>query len=118
MSFLMTVFGYLALAVSLAGVAFGVFMAASSKTRDTGKYFALWWVPGAAAASGIIMRDIVTFTIGFACFCVAGVVFAFEARASGGMKRSGSKTKKKRATRSSENTTTENEKRNYRRRAS
>lgn len=116
MSFLLTAFGYLALAVSLAGISFGVFMATNPKTRDTGKYFALWWVPGAAAASGVVMRDIVTFTIGFVCFCVAGAVFAFEARGSGGMKRSGAK--KKRGARGSERTTAENEKRNYRRRAS
>ncbi len=116
MSFLLTILGYFMLAVSLAGVAFGVFMAMNSKTRDTGKYFALWWVPGAAAASGIVMRDIVTFTVGFACFCVAGLVFAFEARRAGGMKRSS--VKKKRAGRESEQAAAENEKRNYRRRAS
>jgi hypothetical protein len=104
------------LAVSLAAIAFGVFMAINSKTRGTGKYFALWWVPGAAAASGIIMRDIVTFTISFTCFCIAGIVFAFEARGAEGTKRSS--VKKKRADRKSERTTAENEKRNYRRRAS
>lgn len=104
------------LAASLAGIAFGVFMAMNSKTSDAGKYFALWWVPGAAAASGIVMRDVVTFTIGFACFCAAGLVFAFEARRVGGAKRSS--VKKKRASRKSEQTTAENEKRNYRRRAS
>lgn len=114
----MTAFGYLALAVSLAGIAFGVFMATSLKTRDAGKYFALWWVPGAAAASGVIMRDIVTFTVGSVCFAVAGVVFAFEARRAGGARRSGSKPKKKRPSRASERTTAENERRNYRRRAS
>lgn len=104
------------LAVSVVGILFGVFMATNSKTQDVGKYFALWWVPGAAAASGIIMRDIVTFSIGIVCFFVAGVVFAFEARRSGGMKRSS--VKKKRADRKSERTTAENERRNYRRRAS
>lgn len=121
MSFLLSAFGYLVLAVSLVGIAFGVFMATSSKTRDAGKYFALWWVPGAAAASGILMRDIVTFTIGFVCFCVAGAVFAFEARKSGAAstkQRAGSRGGKKRRSRASERTTAENEKRNYRRRAS
>lgn len=116
MSFLLSVLGYLLLAVSLAAIAFGVFMALNSKTRAAGKYFALWWVPGAAAASGIVMRDIVTFTVGFVCFCVAGVVFAVEARKAGG---SGpARSRKKRPRRDSERTTAENEKRNYRRRAS
>lgn len=104
------------LAVSLAAIVFGIFMATSSKTRDAGKYFALWWVPGAAAASGIVMRDIVTFTVGFACFCIAGLVFAFEVRRAGGEKRPSAK--KKRSDRKAERTTAENEKRNYRRRAS
>lgn len=116
MSFLLTAFGYFALAACLAGIAFGVFMATSMRARDAGKYFALWWVPGAAAASGIVMRDIVTFTVGSVCFAIAGVVFMFEARAAGGEKRSSGK--KKRATRASEKTTAENERRNYRRRAS
>lgn len=94
-------------------------MAISSKTGDTGKYFALWWVPGAAAASGVIMRDIVTFTVGFACFCVAGVVFGVEARKAeiSVAKRPVSRSKKKRSSsRKSERTTEENEKKNYRRR--
>jgi hypothetical protein len=115
-SFLLTVFGYVFLALSLAGVVFGVFMAMNSKARETGKYFALWWIPGAAAASGIVMRDIVTFTIGSVCFVIAGAVFAFEARSSGASRREG--IKKKRASRASEETTAENEKRNFRRRAS
>lgn len=121
MSFLLSAIGYIFLAVSLTGIAFGIFMALNQRTRDAGKYFALWWVPGAAAASGIIMKDIVTFTIGFTCFCIAGAVFGLEARKSrgSGAIRSGSKkSKKKRGSRASERTTAENEKRNYRRRAS
>ncbi len=73
------------LLASLTGVAFGVYMAADPKTRESGKLFAVWWVPAAAAASGLFMRDVVTFTIGVLCFLVAGAVFTFEdgkARAS------------------------------------
>ena len=53
-------------------------MAADPKTRESGKLFAVWWVPAAAAASGLFMRDVVTFTIGALCFLVAGAVFTFE----------------------------------------
>ncbi len=66
------------LLASLAGVALGVYMAADPKTRGSGGLFAVWWVPAAAAASGLLMRDIVTFTIGVLCFFVAGAVFTFE----------------------------------------
>jgi phosphotransferase system glucose/maltose/N-acetylglucosamine-specific IIC component len=74
---ILTVIGTLLLLASLAGVAFGVYMAADPKTRESGKLFAVWWVPAAAAASGLFMRD-VTFTIGALCFLVAGAVFTFE----------------------------------------
>ncbi|WP_119067251.1 hypothetical protein [Rubrobacter indicoceani] len=80
MSFFLSTFGFLLLAVSLALVAFGVLMALNRKTRQSGKYFALWWVPGTAAASGIITRDSVTFTVGAICFVVAGGVFLLENR--------------------------------------
>ncbi len=75
---ILTVIGTLLLLASLAGVAFGVYMAADPKTRESGKLFAVWWVPAAAAASGMFMRDVVTFTIGTLCFLVAGAVFTFE----------------------------------------
>lgn len=113
MSFLLSVIGFVMLAASLAGIVFGVFMAISSKTSAAGKYFALWWIPGAAAASGVIMKDIVTFAIGFACFCVAGAVFGLEARRAGGAKRPVSRKKSRKA----ERTTAENEKRSQRRKA-
>lgn len=113
MNFLLSLIGFVMLAVSVLGVIFGVFMAINFKTRDAGKYFALWWVPGAAAASGVIMKDIVTFTVGFVCFCVAGAVFGFEARRSGA-KRSVSK--KKRGDRARERSTAENKKKSYRNR--
>ena len=56
-------------------------MAMEPKNRDAGRFFAVWWVPAAAAASGVLMRDVVTFTVGFLCFLVAGAVFAFHAGA-------------------------------------
>ena len=61
---------------SLAAIAFGAFMAMDPKHREAGRFFAVWWVPGAAAASGVLMRDIVTFTVGSLCFLVAGAAFA------------------------------------------
>jgi hypothetical protein len=76
--FILTAIGTLLLLASLAGVAFGAYMALDSKTRESGKLFAVWWVPAAAAASGVFMRDIVTFSVGVLCFLVAGAVFTFE----------------------------------------
>ena len=78
MSFLLTAIGTLLLLASLAGTAFGVYMAADTRTREAGKLFAIWWVPAAAAASGVLMRDVVTFVVGTLCFLVAGAVFTFE----------------------------------------
>jgi hypothetical protein len=74
----LTVIGLLLLLVSVAGIAFGVFMAADPKTRGQGTLFAVWWVPGLAAASGVLMRDVVTFAVGLLCLLVAGAVLAFE----------------------------------------
>ena len=74
----MTAIGTLLLLASFAGVAFGMYMAADTKTREAGKLFAIWCVPAAAAASGVLMRDVVTFTVGALCFLVAGAVFTFE----------------------------------------
>jgi hypothetical protein len=76
--FILTAIGTLLLLASLAGVAFGAYMALDPKTRESGKLFAVWWVPAAAAASGVFMRDVVTFSVGVLCFLVAGAVFTFE----------------------------------------
>ena len=60
------------LVVALAGVALGIYMAVDPRTRESGGLFAIWWVPVLAAASGVLMRDIVTFAVGILCFVVAG----------------------------------------------
>jgi hypothetical protein len=78
LSAVLTLVGAVLLLASLTGVAFGVYMSAEPKTRESGKLFAVWWVPAAAAASGVFMRDVVTFTIGVLCFLVAGAVFTVE----------------------------------------
>lgn len=78
MGFVLTAIGLLLLVITLAGVALGLYMAADSKTREAGWLFAVWWVPGLAAASGVLMRDVVTFTVGTLCFLVAGAVFVLE----------------------------------------
>ena len=80
MGYIVTTIGILLLLVALAGIALGIFMAVDPKTRDSGKLFAIWWVPGVAAASGVLMRDVVTFTVGVVCFVVAGAVILFEDR--------------------------------------
>jgi hypothetical protein len=77
-SFLLMVIGSLLLVISLAGVALGIYMAADIRTRGRGRLFALLWVPAVAASSGILMRDVVTFTVGLLCFLVAGTVFALQ----------------------------------------
>lgn len=78
MGSILTAIGTLLLLASVAGVAFGAYMATDPKTREPGKLFAIWWVPAAAAASGVFMRDVVTFAVGTLCFLVAGAVFTFE----------------------------------------
>ena len=82
MGFVLTAIGLLLLAISLAGIALGLFMAVDTKTREGGWLFAVWWVPGLAAASGVLMRDVVTFTVGTLCFLVAGAVFVLEGDSS------------------------------------
>lgn len=72
MSFVLTTIGLLLLVVALAGVALGIYMAVDPRTRESGGLFAIWWVPVLAAASGVLMRDIVTFAVGILCFVVAG----------------------------------------------
>ena len=66
------------LVVALGGIGLGIYMAVEPKTRASGKLFAIWWVPGLAATSGILMRDVVTFTVGLICFLIAGAVMVFE----------------------------------------
>ena|SRR5215210_143843 len=82
MGFVLTATGLLLLVITLSGVALGLYMAADSKTREGGWLFAAWWVPGLAAASGVLMRDVVTFTVGTLCFLVAGAVFVLEGDSS------------------------------------
>jgi hypothetical protein len=77
-TFILTAIGLLLLVVALAGIGLGIYMAVETKTRASGKLFAIWWVPGLAAASGVLMRDVVTFTVGLICFLVAGAVMVFE----------------------------------------
>ena len=77
-SFVLTVIGFLLLVISLAGVALGLYMAADGKTRRRGRLFAIIWVPAVAASSGVVMHDVVTFTVGLLCFLVAGTVFALQ----------------------------------------
>ena len=84
----MTLLGILLLLFFLAGIGLGVFMATNSNTRQVGWMFALWWVPGAAAAVGVLVRDLVTFTVGAVCFLVAGVAFLLKSLS---MRRSQSK---------------------------
>ena len=78
MSFVLTAIGLLLLAISLAGMALGLYMAADRRTRSRGKLFAILWVPALAASSGVLMRDIVTFTVGLLCFLIAGTVFVLQ----------------------------------------
>ena len=78
MNLILTAIGILLLLVSLAGTLFGVYMATDPKTRGQGTLYAIWWVSGVAAASGVLMRDVVTFAVGLLCLLVAGVVLAFE----------------------------------------
>jgi hypothetical protein len=77
-SFILTAIGSLLLVAALAGIGLGIYMAVEPKTRASGKHFAIWWVPGLAAASGVLMRDVVTFTVGLICFLIAGSVMLFE----------------------------------------
>jgi hypothetical protein len=78
MGVILTVIGLMLLVVALAGIGLGVYMAVEPKTRASGKLFAIWWVPGLAAASGVLMHDVVTFTVGLICFFIAGAVMVFE----------------------------------------
>ncbi|CAN5865013.1 hypothetical protein BH23ACT11_BH23ACT11_11540 [soil metagenome] len=79
MGVILTILGTLLLLVFLAGIGLGLYMAMNPNTRQLGWLFSLWWIPGLAAAAGVIMRDLVTFTVGTVCFLVAGVVFFLKA---------------------------------------
>ena len=78
MNIILTAIGILLFVVALAGIGLGIYMAVEPETRASGKLFAIWWVPGLAAASGVLMRDVVTFTVGSICFLIAGAVMVFE----------------------------------------
>ena len=78
MNAILSVIGLLLLLVSLAGIFFGVYMATDPRTRRQGVLFAICWVAGVAAASGVLMRDVVTLAVGLLCLLVAGAVLAFE----------------------------------------
>lgn len=112
----MTAIGTILLLLSLAGVAFGVFMAMHPKTAEAGRLFSIWWVPGVAGAWGVLMRDAVTFAVGLICFLVAGVVFLMETGRTGKPTARRKKSGKRRA--ASTRTTRENRTRNSRRAAS
>lgn len=75
MGFFLTLLGILALLFSLAGIGLGAYMATNPNTRELGGLFSLWWIPAVAAASGILMRDLVTFVVGLGCFVFAGLFF-------------------------------------------
>src|ERR687892_2532100 len=80
MGVILTAIGLLLLVIALAGIGLGIYMAVEPKTRASGKLFAMWWVPGVAAASGVLMRDVVTFTVGLICFLIAGAMMVLEDR--------------------------------------
>lgn len=80
MSLLLTFIGILLLIPAAIGVGLGLYMATSHNLRESGLLFALWWVPGAAAASGVLMRDPVTFVVGLLCWAVAGLALFINGR--------------------------------------
>ena len=82
LTLLLVIVGLLLLLLSLAGVAFGVFMSLDERTREQGVFFAIWWVPAVAASLGVVLRDGVTFTVGALCFVVAGAALALERHSS------------------------------------
>ena len=117
MSFLLIAIGIALLLVCLAGIALGAYMAMDRRSRDSGALFAAWWVSGAAGASGVIMRDGVTFLVGALCFVVAGVAFAVAGGARRAPTTRGKGGPPGGAPEGSENTTRENRS-GYRRAAS
>ena len=82
LTLLLVVIGLLLLLLSLAVVAFGVYMALDERHRERGIFLAVWWVPAVATSIGILMRDSVTFTVGMLCFVVAGTALVLDLRGS------------------------------------
>jgi hypothetical protein len=82
LTLLLVVIGLLLLLLSLAVVAFGVYMALDERPRERGIFLAVWWVPAVATSIGILMRDSVTFTVGVLCFVVAGTALVLDLRGS------------------------------------
>ena len=82
LTLLLVVVGIVLLLLSLAGVAFGVFMAFDERNRERGVFFAIWLVPAVAASLGIVLRDWVTFVVGALCFVIAGAALALERHGS------------------------------------
>jgi hypothetical protein len=80
LTLLLVVIGLLLLLLSLAVVAFGVYVARDERHRERGIFLAVWWVPAVAASIGILMRDSVTFTVGVLCFLVAGTALVLDLR--------------------------------------
>jgi len=78
---LVVVIGLLLLLLSLAVVAFGAYMALDvERHREPGVFLAVWWIPAVAASIGILMRDLVTLTVGVLCFVVAGAALVLDLR--------------------------------------
>ena len=82
LTLLLVVIGLLLLLLSLAVVAFGVYIALDERHRERGIFLAVWWVPAVAASIGILMRDSVTFTVGVLCFVVAGTALVLDLRST------------------------------------
>lgn len=57
-------------------------MSTHPQTRESGRLFALLWVPAVAAAVGVLLGDLVTFVVGAVCFVVAGIVLYVSGRIS------------------------------------
>ena len=94
LTLLLVVIGLLLLLLSLAVVAFGVYMALDKRHRERGIFLAVWWVPAVAASIGILMRDSVTFTVGVLCFVVAGTALVLDLRGTRKPARQGPARKK------------------------
>jgi hypothetical protein len=80
LTLLVVMIGLLLLLLSLAVVAFGAYMALGERHREPGVFLAVWWIPAVAASIGILMRDLVTLTVGVLCFVVAGAALVLDLR--------------------------------------
>ena len=105
------------MAICLAGVALGVYMASDARSREPGVLFALCFVSGAAGAFGLAARDVVTFVVGFLCFLVAGAAFLLFGGVQRGSGRRERGRPRGRVPEGSEETTKENRTRYRQRRA-